>query len=155
MNITFRKAIESDKDSINNLFIEMVKTVNERMEREGIDAHTELENGYSDELDKYFNDDNNLIYVACDKTQVIGFISINVFKDLDYIYIDDYSVSSKYRGLGIGSKLMELVFKYADDNNISTIKGHVESANHESMEFYKKRGFVIEKQEGNRLLIKR
>ena len=155
MNITYRKAIVSDKDSINNLFIEMVKTVNDRMIREGIEPHKELENGYSDELDKYFIDDNNLIFVACDEDKIIGFISMNVFKDLDYIYIDDYSVSNRYRGLGIGSKLMEMVFKYADDNNISTIKGHVESANHESMDFYKKRGFVVEKQEDNRLLIRR
>ena len=155
MNITYRKAMVSDKDSINSLFIEMIKTVNERMIREGIEPHSDLEKGYSEELNKFFDNDDFFIYVACDEEDIIGFISICVFKDLDYIYVDDYSVNSKYRGLGIGSKLMEMAFKYADDNNISTVKGHVESANHESMDFYKKRGFVIEKNEGNRLLIRR
>jgi len=155
MDIAFRKAIKSDKDSINTLFIEMVKTVNERMIKDGIEPNKELENGYNGELDKFFDNDNYFIYVACDNDKVIGFISICVFKDLDYIYVDDYSVNCKYRGLGIGSKLMEMAFRYAEDNNISTVKGHVESANHESIEFYKKRGFTIEKNEGNRLLIKR
>ena len=155
MNITFRKAVEDDKESINNLFIEMVKTVNKRMIKDGIEPYKELENGYNGEIDKFFDNDDFFIYVACDDDKVIGFLSICVFKDLDYIYLDDYSVSDKYRGLGIGSKLMEMAFKYVEDNNISTIQTHVESANHESREFYKKRGFSLVSEEGHRLLIKR
>lgn len=155
MNITFRKAVREDKESINNLFIEMVKTVNERMIKDGIEPYKELENGYNGEIDKFFDNDDFFIYVACDDDKVIGFLSICVFKDLDYIYLDDYSVSDKYRGLGIGSKLMEMAFKYVEDNNISTVQTHVESANHESREFYKKRGFSLVSEEGHRLLIKR
>ena len=155
MNITFRKAVREDKESINNLFIEMVKTVNERMIKDGIEPYKELENGYNGEIDKFFDNDDFFIYVACDDDKVVGFLSICVFKDLDYIYLDDYSVSDKYRGLGIGSKLMEMAFKYVEDNNISTVQTHVESANHESREFYKKRGFSLVSEEGHRLLIKR
>ena len=155
MNITFRKAVEDDKESINNLFIEMIKTVNERMIKDGIEPYKELENGYNGEIDKFFDNDDFFIYVACDDDKVVGFLSICVFKDLDYIYLDDYSVNDKYRGLGIGSKLMGMAFKYVEDNNISTIQTHVESANHESREFYKKRGFSLVSEEGHRLLIKR
>ena len=45
-NITYRKSIREDIPSINSLFIEMVKTVNDRMERGGVNPYTDFEQGF-------------------------------------------------------------------------------------------------------------
>ena len=48
---------------------------------------------------------------------------------------------------------MNLSYEYAKENNINIIKTHVESANHESKEYYQNKGFKLIKKEKNRLLI--
>ena len=154
MNITYRKSIKEDIPYINDLFIEMIKTVNKRMKSEGITPYGDLEKGFEDGyLDTFYDNPNRVIYVALDGNIIVGFISICV--EEGYIYLDDYSVTYSYRGKGIGTKLLDLAVNYAKEKNIDDILTHVESSNKESIEFYKNRGFkLVEKQE-NRLLIKR
>ena len=151
-NITYRKSVEKDIPFVNELFIEMAKTVNERMVKEGIEPYTELENGFEEGyLESFYIDNNKIIYVALDNEKIIGFLSICKYDN--YIYLDDYCVNYKYRGKGIGTKLMNLSYEYAKENNINIIKTHVESANHESKEYYQNKGFKLIKKEKNRLLI--
>lgn len=153
MNISYRKSIKEDIPYINNLFIEMVKTVNKRMEDNNITPYKELENGFIDNyLDKFYIDNNNVIFVALDNNDIIGFISL--CKNEDNIYIDDYSVKEEYRGKGIGSKLMSLANTYALENNINELITHVETANKKSIEFYKNKGFKLVQKQDHRLLIK-
>ncbi len=155
-NIKYRRSIKEDIPSINNLFIEMVNTVNGRMEKSGIEAYNNLNNGYEEGyLDNFYLDDNNVIFVAEDNGQVIGFISINNYKDKGYIYLDDYSVSEKYRGKGIGSKLMNMAFEFALEQGVEEVITHVVSANKESIKFYKNKGFSFLEEQDRRLLIKK
>jgi len=153
-NIIYRCAVKEDIKSINNLFIELIETVNKRMIRENIKPYDELLNGYEDGyLDTFFDNDERIIFVAEDDKKIIGYLSLCIYKELNYIYLDDYSVSEKYRGRGIGSNLLNMAIEYANKLNIDNLKTHVESANLESRKFYKKKGFeLVEKQE-NRLLI--
>ena len=151
-NIKYRKSIKEDIPFINNLFIEMVKTVNERMIKAGIEPYTELEKGFEEGyLESFYNDNDKLIYVAEDNKKIIGFLSICKYDD--YIYLDDYCVNYKYRGKGIGTELMTLSYQFAKRQNINKIITHVESANYESRKYYKNKGFKLIKKEGNRLLI--
>lgn len=155
-NITYRKSIKEDIPSINNLFIEMIKTVNSRMEREGEITYENLETGFEEGyLDRFYINDDRLIYVALDDDKVIGFISIINNKEYANIYLDDYCVNESYRGQGIGSKLMQISFKFAKQQGYDQVITHVEINNYESIEFYRKKGFKLVQKQGHRLLIRR
>ncbi|MBQ7980246.1 MAG: hypothetical protein IJ305_01415 [Oscillospiraceae bacterium] len=55
MEYKFRKAVPEDKNSIEKLFIEMLKSI----------YHTESVAGYDERyLNKFFGNSDNLIYVA-------------------------------------------------------------------------------------------
>ena len=74
-NIIYRRSVKDDNEAINNLFIEMIKTINQRMINEGVEPYTELEKGYKEGyLDSFYVDDNRLIFVAEDEGKVIGYL---------------------------------------------------------------------------------
>jgi ribosomal protein S18 acetylase RimI-like enzyme len=153
-NIIYRKSVKEDIPFINNLFIEMIKTVNKRMEIAGIDPYKELEKGYEEGyLEQFYLDDTKVIFVAEHNNIVVGFISL--CKEDGYIYIDDYSVSETYRGKGIGSTLLDMSIDRIKKLGINLIKTHIESANKESREFYKNKGFKLLEEQGHRLLIEK
>ena len=155
-NITFRKSIKKDIPTINSLFIEMVKTVNSRMERSGINPYTNYDQGFEPGyLDKFYINGDRIIYVAEDEGKVIGFLSVINKKDLQTIYLDDYCVNDSYRGKGIGSRLLNMSFDFAKQQGYDQVITHVESANAESIEFYRKKGFKLVQKQGHRLLIRR
>ncbi|MBQ8923619.1 MAG: GNAT family N-acetyltransferase [Lachnospiraceae bacterium] len=155
-NIIIRRSVKEDIPYINELFIQMVKTVNRRMKKEGVEPYTDLEKGFEyGYLDSFYISDDDVIFVAEDNGKVIGFISVNNHSEYDYIYLDDYCVREEYRGKGIGSKLMAMAFEFAKDKQINQILTHVENANKESIEFYKNRGFKLVEEQGHRLLIRK
>ena len=155
-NIKYRRSIKEDIPEINNLFIEMVETVNERMKNNGINPYEGFENGFEENyLDSFYVDDSKIIYVAVDDNKVIGFISIVNKKESNYIYLDDYCVNKEYRGKGIGSTLMNMSFDFAEEQGIDEIITHVESANKESIKFYENKGFKLVEKQGHRLLIRK
>ena len=155
-NTLFRRSVKEDIPYINSLFIQMVKTVNARMLNEGIEPYTDLENGFEENyLDRFYVDDNNLIFVAESNGDVIGFLSINNHRENGYIYLDDFCVSEECRGQGIGCALIQMAFAFAEEQQINQILTHVESANKESIEFYKNRGFQLIEAQGHRLLIRK
>ena len=152
MDILYRKSVIEDIPYINELFIEMLKTVNERMIKKGIEPYEEVgfDEGY---LETFYNNDDKVIFVALDNKKIVGFLSICKYKDENYIYLDDYCVNKDYRGKGIGSHLMNMAFEYAKEKKIDCIKTHVEDANTESINYYNNKGFVEKEKEGHRLLI--
>ena len=96
MKFEYRKAELSDSKRIAELFIEMLRTIYNTNDVDG------YENGY---LDKFFSESEDLIYVAELDKEVVAFLSIEVYKDDGYVYLDDFSVTEKYRDKGIGTKL--------------------------------------------------
>ena len=159
-NIIYRRSIKEDSPFINNLFVEMVRTVNSRMKREGENVVDNFEQGFEEGyLDRFYINDDRLIYVALDDDKVIGFISVINKKDMNSIYLDDYCVHESYRGQGIGSKLMQMSFDFAKSQGYDQVITHVQGANKESVEFYWKKGFkLVEVQNNvsaNRYLIRR
>lgn len=155
-NIVFRRSVKDDIPYINDLFIQMVKTVNARMLKEGIEPYTDLENGFEEhDLDKFYLDDDNLIFVAESSGKVIGFLSVNNHREHGYLYLDDFCVSEECRGKGVGSELMKMAAAFAEKQQVDQILTHVESANKESIAFYKNRGFQLVEAQGHRLLIRK
>ncbi|KAF2575826.1 hypothetical protein F2Q70_00006303 [Brassica cretica] len=59
------------------------------------------------------------------------------------VYIMTLGVLAPYRGIGIGSKLLNHVLDICTKQNISEIYLHVQTNNEDAIKFYKKFGFEI------------
>ena len=142
MKFEYRKAELSDSKRIAELFIEMLRTIYNTNDVDG------YENGY---LDKFFSESEDLIYVAELDKEVVAFLSIEVYKDDGYVYLDDLSVTEKYRDKGIGTKLISLAEDYSKDIGVSAIVFHVEKTNENAHKLYRKLGYMDNEDQGNRM----
>ena len=142
MDYILRKAKSADTIRIEELFIEMLKAIYHTDDVEG------YETGY---LDKFFLDKEDWICVAEYEKNVVAFLSIEVHRDEDYIYLDDLSVAEEYRNNGIGTKLIHASEKYAEEIGIVKIAFHVEKANKDAYRLYSKLGYREDGDEGNRI----
>lgn len=59
------------------------------------------------------------------------------------VYIMTLGVLAPYRGLGIGTKLLNHVIDLSSKQNIGSIYLHVQTNNEDAINFYKKFGFEI------------
>ena len=142
MDPIFRKAELSDSKRIAELFEEMLGTI----------YHTNDVKGYEDGyLDKYFSGRDDLIYVAELDKEVVAFLSVEVYREDGYIYLDDLSVTAKCRDKGIGTKLISLAETYSGDTGVPAIVLHVEKTNERAHRLYKKLGYSDNEDQGNRI----
>ena len=142
MDYVLRKAKSSDTIRIEELFAEMLKAI----------YHTDDVDGYeTGYLEKFFLDKEDWICVAEYENDVIAFLSIEVHRDEDYIYLDDFSVAEGYRNKGIGTKLIHAVEKYAEEICITKIILHVEKANEAAYRLYLRLGYSDVADEGSRI----
>ena len=74
-----------------------------------------------------------------------------MYRDEDYIYLDDLSVTEKCRNKGIGAKLIHTAEKYAEEIGITKIVFHVEKANGEAYRLYSRLGYSEDADEGSRI----
>ena len=92
MGYRIRIAIPQDEQRIRELFTEMLQTI----------YHTEDVKGYeSGYLNRYWTNGEERILVAEDES-VVAFLSIEVHHEpeADYAYLDDLSVTERYRNIG-------------------------------------------------------
>jgi len=145
MKYTIRKADKKDEKRICDLFMEMLKTI----------YNTDDVKGYEDgDLNHYFEENENVIFVAESENAVIGFLSVEVHREeKDYIYLDDFSVSVKFRQNGIGNSLLKEAEEYGKSVNVSASLLHVEKTNERAFNFYKKNGYDVFEEQDNRLLL--
>ena len=71
--------------------------------------------------------------------KIIGGITGNLF--WNYLYIDLMWLDEKYRGKGIGRKLIDKIEKLSIENGI--FRSHLDTASFQSLEFYKKCGYSV------------
>jgi ribosomal protein S18 acetylase RimI-like enzyme len=108
MKYIIRQSVVADEKRICELYIEMLQTIYHKEEVEGYKTG---------DLDKFWVDGENRIFVAEDKT-VIGFLSVEVYhENEDYIYLNDFAVAAEYRNRGIGSALLNAAESYAKEIN--------------------------------------
>ena len=142
MDCVLRKAKPSDAVRLEELFAQMLKKIYHTDNVEG------YETGY---LDKFFLDKEDWICVAEYENDVVAFLSIEVHRDEDYIYLDDFSVTEEYRNKGIGTKLIYAAEKYAEEIGIVKITFHIEKANKDAYRLYSRLGYSEDVDEGNRI----
>ena len=142
MDYVLRKAKSTDTIRIEELFVEMLKAI----------YHTDDVKGYeTGYLDKFFLDKEDWICVTEYKNDVVAFLSIEVYRDEDYIYLDDLSVTEGCRNKGIGTKLIHTAEKYAEEIGITKIVFHVEKANEDAYRLYLRLGYSGDADEGSRI----
>ena len=142
MDYVLRKAKAADTIRIEELFIEMLKAI---YHTDDVESY---ETGY---LDKFFSGKEDWICVAEYENDVVAFLSIEVHRDEDYIYLDDLSVSGRCRNKGIGTRLIHTAEKYAKEIGIAKIVFHVERANEDAHRLYSRLGYIEDADEGNRI----
>ncbi len=142
MDIKYREARKSEIERINELFIEMLKAI---YRTDDVDGYEE---GY---LQRFFDNNEDCIYVAESQEGVVAFLSVQVYRDEGYIYFDDLSVSEKFRDHGIGTKLIEMAEAYAKEIGIKVIVFHVEKSNARAHELYYRLGYEDNEDQGNRM----
>ena len=144
MDIVYRKANKADSGRIAELFLEMLRTI----------YHTPDVKGYEDGyLDKFFSEGGDLIYVAERENEVVAFLSVEVYREDGYIYLDDFSVTAEYRDKGIGTKLVSMAEDYSGSIGVSAIVLHVEKTNEGAHQLYRKLGYSDHEDQGNRILM--
>ena len=144
MDIVYRKAEPADAGRIAELFLEMLRTVYHTDEVEG------YEDGY---LDKFFSEGEDLIYVAEHRTEIVAFLSVEVYREDKYIYLDDFSVTAACRGKGIGTKLIGMAEGYAASLGVSAVVLHVEKTNEGGHRLYSSLGYSDHEDQGHRILM--
>lgn len=142
MDCVLRKAKSTDAVRIEELFAQMLKAIYHTDDVEG------YETGY---LNKFFLDKEDFICVAEYENEVVAFLSIEVYRDEDCIYLDDFSVTEKYRNKGIGTRLIHAAEKYAEESGIAKIVLHVEKANEGAFRLYSRLGYSEDANEGSRI----
>ena len=83
----------------------------------------------------------------------MAFLSVEVYREDGYIYLDDLSVTAECRNQGIGTKLISLAEDYAESTGIPAIVLHVEKANKRAHELYRKRGYSDYEDQGKRIMM--
>ena len=146
MGYKIRTSVPADEGKIRELFLEMLRTI----------YHTDDVKGYGDgDLDRFWSESPDRIYVAEDG-QVVAFLSVEVHHDpVDHIYLDDFSVMAAYRNKGIGSALVRAAEAFAQRIGSRAVLLHVEKTNTSAMRFYKRSGYAVFRDDGNRLLLKK
>jgi len=137
MNVTYRRAVPADIPAIEQLFAEMLASVGDK-------GGGGYESGY---LDKFFGG-GDVIYVAVSDGDVVGYISVELYPD--FVYLDDLSVTERFRGKGIGTKLIKFAERYAADSNVPMTSLHVERSNTAARYLYQRLGYAVSGEEDDR-----
>ena len=89
---------------------------------------------------KYLSDPNSTTIVISIEDIIVGVASIHIIKKLTRILgiIEDVAVNEKYRGKGVGKKLVEKLILIGKQKNCDKI---VLSSSEENSKFYEKIGF--------------
>lgn len=96
-------------------------------------------------INSYISDKDKILLVACDDNKVIGIASVVLMDRLNQVtkemYIPELIVSAKYRGMGIGKRLINHCVRIANSNNCFRIRLESGYSRTSSHKFYRKIGF--------------
>lgn len=107
------------------------------------DAHLNFEK----HLRELMESEDNLILVALDKNQVVGFSTSRIAKYTPvweretYGYVDTMAVTSDYRRKGIGERMLAKILEWFESRNIDRIELSVAARNQIGYSFWRKHGF--------------
>ncbi len=94
------------------------------------------------------NDSNTAFYLALYDNVPVGFLKLNIDaplhgKDKDALELERIYLNKEATGKGIGSQLMRLTIKIAEENNKELVWLKAMDTSEASIAFYEKMGFII------------
>lgn len=140
MNSKIRLATEKDMPEVLNLIRELAQF---EMEPEAVEVTVEelIKDG--------FNDDPQFIcFVAEINNKIDGmalaYLRYSTWKGI-VLHLEDLIIKKESRGLGLGTKLLDKVVKYAHEIGVKRICWEVLDWNKPAIDFYNKKGAYIKK----------
>ncbi len=138
MNITYRRATENDFESVLDLINELAV-----FEKAGEQV--------SNTVEKMKTEQNEFqCFVAETETKEIIGIALTYIAYSTWVgrflYLEDLIVKEKYRGNKIGGRLINEVFKLAQEEKVERVRWQVLDWNKDAIEFYKKINANIDKE---------
>lgn len=104
----------------------------------------------------YIQKENSFPYVILFNKKIIGYFTFSNLKNevlldnnINGVYLDNLYLLKAYQKLGIGKKVFEYIFNYAKEHNIATFHHQCNYHNSNAINFYKKMGGVIIKEDIN------
>ena len=152
MDILIRKAKKDDLDEILDLLLQTA-----RIHHYGRpDIFKDNSRKYSkDEFYEILDDDKKPVFVAQDTAtkkvvgyafcQMLKFEERAVLKEYESLYLDDLCVDEKFRGNGIGKRIMDYLKEYAKTACCYNIELNVWDCNKAAIDFYEKNGLVTQR----------
>jgi GNAT superfamily N-acetyltransferase len=140
MTLSVQKAEPKDFEEIHSLITEFAKFIKTQEK-----VTTTSSQMISDK--DYFN-----CFIVVDKDKIVGFATYFIAYYSwagKTVYLDDLYVLEKYRGLGIGTKLLDKVIETARGENCKKVRWQVSKWNERAIKFYKMRGATIDDVEIN------
>ena len=91
------------------------------------------------------NDERSTVLVAEIREKIIGMCTgqrvISTAEGGPAILVEDVVVDPGYRGMGIGRKLLESIFRWAEENSASRLQLLADRKNRAALDFYEKTGW--------------
>jgi GNAT superfamily N-acetyltransferase len=88
------------------------------------------------------------IYIAVENEKIVGYISMDEYDTLympSGLNITALVVDKDFRGQGVGTVLLQTAEKYALSRSLSFVRINSGSQRVDAHKFYRKRGYVVEK----------
>lgn len=124
MNVIVRKYNDLDYDVVNSLILSSF--------------------GYEK---KNKNNENVLEFVCEFDSSIVGYFNmtefVDIVKEIKINHIDYVCVDSKYRGMGIGKKMMEYAIEYSKSNGVERLELTSSSKRETAHKLYLSLGFEI------------
>jgi ribosomal protein S18 acetylase RimI-like enzyme len=148
MDISIRLTTEQDADAVGRLWFQL------SLLHEPYANYYAVKRGSENSLILYVRDlmkRNCIIFVAEVNKKIVGFVSgYIVFRNpqltVDRVgKVDNIIVDQSYRGGGIGTKLLERLFQYFDDNKVKYFEISCDLDNADALRLYKRLGFKEQK----------
>ena len=142
MNFSLRKAIPADLPRLKALFAEMMRAIDPAAPAAGY---------ASEDVAYYFSGGEDWICLAEAAGEVVGFLAIELHREeLEYLNLDDFSVTASCRGKGIGTAMMVAAEEYARKCGVGLIVLHVKMTNTGAKRLYENYGFAVLDDDGDR-----
>lgn len=137
MNVTYRKATENDFEAV----LELIKEL-------AVFEHAEEQVSNTVERMKAEQNEFQCFVAETENKETIGialtYIAYSTWVGR-YLFLEDLIVKEKYRGNKVGGKLINEVFKLAQEEKVERVRWQVLDWNTNAIEFYEKINATIDK----------
>ena len=105
---------------------------------------SEIDSNITDLTWNRFHDNHELVYMygAYNNSNIVGFVTFirhrSTWAENHYCYLEDLFIDEKARNKGIGTKLINAVKKFAEDNNCQRLYWQSLAKNTKARELYKR-----------------